>query len=422
MSCKTVAKFLLFFAAPALAQVRVENADAIRAQVGAGAYSGLDLSQVKIAVLDNGFAGFAPGRALLPGTAELIEGPVNPQAATNHGLGMAQIAWAVAGRPAQGPQFFLVNANGYSNLKAAVDFVVGRKIDIVLYAQVWSFGGNFDGTGFINRQVDRAVDAGAVWVNAAGNTRNEVYNGPVSVTDAQGSVRLPGPGNSLRIENRLDSNPVTVTLSWNDFTDSDANKTSKDLDLFLYDRNGQVVAKADKIQRGEAPGENTPELSAYARETFTLNLDRGQYQLKIVARSQNFGAGDRLRVHVDPERPGSVEFLDRSRGSEVMVPADHPRVLTVGDCDGASATGPTLDGRSKPDVVIADSRVNFTDGNRTLGTSNAAAIVAGSLALLKAKNSALDRAGVTKWATDLRTKAPSCSGAPHWRLPGPNER
>jgi len=404
------------------AQTRVENESALRGLVGAGAYADADLAKVKIAVLDNGFQGYSPERNLLPGTARLIEGPVNPQAATNHGLGMAQIAWAVSGRTPRGPEFVLINANGFSNFKAAVDSIISQKIDLVLYAQVWSFGGNFDGTGFINAQVNRATDSGALWVNAAGNTRNEVFNGPVTVLDLKGTIRLPGPGHSLRIENRLDSNTINVTLSWNSFTDSEDDKTTKDLDLFLYSSDGKLIPTPNKIQRGEAPTAESPELSAFSRETFTVTLDRGQYLLKVVARSKNFSSGDRMRVHVDPERPGSVEFLDRTSSGEIMVPADNPNVLTVGDCSAISSQGPTVDGRLKPDVVLSDSRVNFTDGTQTAGSSNAAAIAVGSLALLKAKNPGLNRADLVRWATALRTRAPSCGGAPHWRLPGPGER
>ena len=39
--------------------------------------------------------------------------------------------------------------------------------------------------------------------------------------------------------------------------------------------------------------------------------------------------------------------------------------------------GPTLDRRTKPDAVVADSRVDFTDGLITSGSSNVAAQVAG---------------------------------------------
>ena len=51
--------------------------------------------------------------------------------------------------------------------------------------------------------------------------------------------------------------------------------------------------------------------------------------------------------------------------------------------------GPTLDGRVKPDVVVADSRAYFTDGQVTYGSSNAAAYLAGAAAVLKAAEPAM---------------------------------
>lgn len=426
MSCLHSIKFsglgLVFMALQAHAQTRVENGDQLRALVGALSYADADLSNVKIAVLDNGFQGFSPDAKLLPSNALLVEGPINAQAPTNHGLGMAQIAWAVSGRTERGPQFYLVNANGFSNFKAAVDYVIANRVDLVLYSQVWSFGGNFDGAGFINAQVDRAVNSGALWINAAGNTHNSVYNGSVSIADATtGTVRLPGPGQTLRFENRLDANPITVTLAWNDFTDNENDKSIKDLDLLLY-RNGKLVPTANKVQRGESPSQAHPEYSAYARESFTATLDRGAYTLQVVARSKNFTASDKLRVNIESDRPASVEFLDRSGQGEVMIPADNPNVLTVGDCGDESARGPTRDGRQKPDVVLPDARVSFSDGNQSAGTSNATAIVVGSLAALKGKNPGFNRADLTRWSTALRDRSPSCGGAPHWRLPAPGER
>ena len=59
-------------------------------------------------------------------------------------------------------------------------------------------------------------------------------------------------------------------------------------------------------------------------------------------------------------------------------------MLTVGDPSPSSAVGPTADRRVKPDVILADSRAFFTDGEASAGSSNAAAYVAGVVAVLKA--------------------------------------
>ena len=59
-------------------------------------------------------------------------------------------------------------------------------------------------------------------------------------------------------------------------------------------------------------------------------------------------------------------------------------MLTIGDADPASSIGPTADRRVKPDAIVEDSRAYFSDGEVSAGSSNAAAYVAGVVAVLKA--------------------------------------
>src|ERR1700722_2803571 len=90
----------------------VANRDQLRQKFGLTAYNpGAALDTLKIAILDNGFQGYVPGTGLLPASTELIEGTVDPEAPTPHGLGMAQIVWAMTGQSATGPKFYLVNTN-----------------------------------------------------------------------------------------------------------------------------------------------------------------------------------------------------------------------------------------------------------------------------------------------------------------------
>jgi hypothetical protein len=85
------------------------------------------------------------------------------------------------------------------------------------------------------------------------------------------------------------------------------------------------------------------------------------------------------------ERPEpAFAFVDASHENELYPPADNPLVLTVGDLDPSSSIGPTADRRVKPDAVVEDSRAYFSDGEVSAGSSNAAAYVAGVVAVLKA--------------------------------------
>ena len=379
----------------AFAATQVANADALRQKLGLNAYApGASLANIKIAILDNGFDGYLPGQGMLPDSTEVIEGPQNPEAPTNHGLGMAQIVWAMTGKAAAGPKFYLVNTNGFSNLKAAVDFVIKQGVDVVLYSEVWSFGSNFDGSGFINALVNKATSAGILWINAAGNYGGMVYNSAVI-----------GHAEDLRFENRLDDNDLNVTLSWTDFSEDENYHATKDLDLFVYDDSDKLVASSELIQHGEAPPtDGTPsQLSGLARESISLRgLDRGTYHIKVVAKSDNFTATDHLRVLIKTERPGSVLFTDHTNGFEIMPPADNPNVFTVGERSDVSSAGPTLDGRNKPDALVDDATVSFTNGDQTRGSSNAAAMVAGAVVMMKADSAKWDFKTLSTYASELR--------------------
>jgi hypothetical protein len=119
------------------------------------------------------------------------------------------------------------------------------------------------------------------------------------------------------------------------------------------------------------------------------------YRIRVRAKQGRFTANDRVRILLTASRevyvpPGgdaptdALEFLDATKGGELYPPADHPLVLTVGDSAPDSSVGPTADGRTKPDVILEDSRAFFSDGQVSSGSSNAAAYVAGVVAVLKA--------------------------------------
>jgi hypothetical protein len=378
----------------AMASVEVVNAQALRAQLGLEGFGiPAGLSTVRIAILDNGFAGFVAGNGALPASARLIEGPGNPQAPTEHGMGMAEIVWAMTGHAPEGPQFFLINSNGFTNFKAAVDFVVRERVDIVLYSQTWAFGTNFDGTGFIDEAVSLATRAGAIWINAAGNFGGMVHQRAITPNLDRGTgwVRFDGGRDFLELENSLDENQATLTLSWNDFQASETYNTRQDLDLFVYDSNDRVVGSSELIQRGEAPpATGTSSLSSHARESITLRgLGRGTYRIRVRAKSDQFNDGSVFRVVVEAEKQGSIRLAQATPGAEIFAPADHPDVITVGERFELSSRGPTADGRAKPDTLVADSTVSFSNGNTVRGSSTAAALVAGAVVTMKARHPSL---------------------------------
>jgi hypothetical protein len=216
------------------------------------------IKNVKLAVLDSGFAGMDGKRPYLPADAVVIEhyGPEfvrkfnlgNPnflkpfRPGDAHGRQLAQIVWSATGNSPDGPKFYLMNANGPTMFRRAVRMAIELKVDVILFGGTFEGAGNYDGRGPIDAVVDEAVAAGIVWVNAAGNCGSMVFNGPVDAGPG-GFVRFGAAGlTALRLKSRLDENEAVLTLTWNDYRDAEDAGTDKDLDLIVEDWQGRVVA------------------------------------------------------------------------------------------------------------------------------------------------------------------------------------
>lgn len=407
------------------AATEVQDLAELRKRLGVEKYepTGYDLANVKIAILDVGFKGYREGKGMLPDTAVHV---VDPKKKTfddkDHGLRMAQIVWAVTGKTANGPKIYLLNASGLTNFKKAVDFVIENKVDIVLHSAIWQFGGNFDGGGPINAQVNRATERGVIWINAAGNDSKMVYNSLIDENIRRDRfLKLRDNKDYIRFENKIDDNKFSVILTWTDFKDDDKYAAVKDLDLFIYDDKGALVASGEKIQRGEAPPEDDlkSQLSIIARETVKFPKDedvmekgsqglaRGTYIIKVKAKTDNFFPKDSLRILIstdESQSADSINFIDRTAGMEIFPPADNPTVFTVGENSTKSAEGLTTDKRLKPDIILDNAVVKFTNGTTMAGSSNAAAIIAGEVVLLKALCKSLSYDNLSDYAAKLKKK------------------
>ena len=167
---------------------------------------------LKVAVFDNGFRGAREAiGSSLPANTEIHNGPVAlPGEEEVHGFYMARIFWSLVSLGGESQrfapaEFHLYNTYGYSNFEAAVNDAIARGIDIVLYSQTWEYGGNFDGRGFINTLVNKALRHGILWINDAGNFGDSTFNSPIQ-TGKDSWVKLPGKNSSVEI--RCEENPL----------------------------------------------------------------------------------------------------------------------------------------------------------------------------------------------------------------------
>ena len=423
------------FSLKAHAATELEQIQEIRKFFGLDQYSYQpNLSQIKIAVIDNGFEGYDAAKKQLPDSTEVVSAypkemiskynlgdPDYVQAPipTEHGKTMAQIIWGITGANPQGPKFYLLNANGITNFRRAVRYAIEQKVDLILYSQNRECCGNFDGGGFLNEIVNQATRAGIIWINAAGNYGGHVFNGTVQSIGGDQWVHFQN-AKELRLKSRLDENKAQVILTWSANAAEEDSGTNEDLDLFIYDENNNQVAKSElkQVLKKDSLAEGETFL---ARERISFEFSKnknGYYRIFVRAQNRNFNSRNNVRVVVIPERPpvqdnetqkmvDAIEFLDAVKGREIMVPADNPNVITVGDVSGFSAIGPTLDGRIKPEVILENSVASFSNGQSSSGTSNAAAYFTGIVAVLKSYAPHLTREQIINFPK----KRPSSLGA-----------
>jgi hypothetical protein len=356
---------------------------------------------VKIAILDNGFENLEAelGKSLPP-DLKIEPAPKNLTEMTEHGTRLAQIVYATAtGSSTYDPtrkvniELKLYNSNGFTNFKAAIDALVQDHTDLVLYSQIWEYGGNFDGYGFINAQVQRAIDAGVLWVNAAGNFGLSHYSNFAHRRD-DGSLQLPHQQMFIRLEVQKDNTPAKIVLAWSDFGEDINYRTPVDLDFTVYNNSQQLIAESSLIQDGREHGRSNLH-SDHAREIVKKNLDKGQYLIKITTKNSQLHPALSFNLSIDGY---GINILERPSDSSTMIPADHPSVIAVGALDtpySSQTTALPFGMRSKPDVWIA-SRSRFGSELDVRGTSTAAAYAAGTFAAIL-----IARADLA--ATEMRT-------------------
>lgn len=376
----------------------ITNLDDLIAAIRASSWhdAGAHCAGKTIAIFDNGFSGLEDSKGLrLPPNLVVEASTANAAIDTPHGTKLTEIIWAICtgsrvyspARP--GPTLKLFNTNGYTNLANAVDAVAKTPVDIVLYSQVWEFGGNFDGKGFINSLVNKVTSRNILWVNAAGNYGQTSWQNVITF-NSKNEVTLPHEGRYLRFAVNDPQTLVKLTLAWNDFGEDKNDRTSQDLDLILEDSKHKQIAIANLVQDGQ-DHKNASGFSAFAREQMTAMLEPGIYFLRITSPKPSiFNATSRLRLGADGK---DVVFIDQTPEASIMIPADNPSVLTVGASDvDFSSAGTVIGTNSHKPEILAPSILNFDNGMTYAGSSSAAAVAAAAIALYESKCGVKDHA------------------------------
>lgn len=371
------------------------------ADIGADAWqsSGQSGAGVKIAVLDPGFAGYNQ----LVAAGELPAGVVTRSfradgditgAGEDHGSACAEIVYDVA----PGAQLYLVNFGTDVELGNAVDYLIAEGVDVV--SASWGFFGAFrgDGQGNVNDMVAQAQQADILWVNAAGNAARYHWSGPYADADADAwhEYAAGDETNSFTISAGY---RVDIFLTWNKWP-----ATDQDYDLYLIrdDATKPVVAASEGWQSGTQP----------PSESISYTVPPGKGGNYFVAIRKYSASGDAtFKLYV---LNNSLEH-QVAAGSLSGQPTDSPNAMTVGavaagttTLESFSSRGPTVDGRTKPDIVAPDRVSTATYGATAFwGTSASTPHAAGAAALVQGVYPAYTPASlqgfIEERATDLGT-------------------
>lgn len=338
----------------------------------------------KVCVLDLGFAGYQGLLGTeLPQNTEAVsfraDGDIS--AGLSHGTACAEVIHDMA----PGASLLLVNYSTDVEHHNAVDWIIGQNVDIISYSQGWLSAGAGDGTGPICADVDKAHQAGIVWVSAAGNSGLQHWQGLFRDRSADTWHEFDSQGVkdtdyfAFWIEK---GDRFSVWLNWDDWGNWNGSAytgaAGHDYDLYLYDKDFQEIAKSTYRQsKGALPIEGIS-FEAKARGWRYIRVKKRSSQRNC--RLELFFTNASQLEHVDPY--GSIN-----------VPADSPHAIAVGATDWAddgshlySSRGPTSDKRTKPDLTAPSGVSTETYGKFSFyGTSASTAHVAGAIALLKEK-------------------------------------
>ena len=372
-------------------QIKAESLNALARSVGVVTTSSPARTprRLRVAILDNGFRGFSEALgSTIPAGTKLRRGPIaiDPKLEEEHGLKMAEIFSGLMDKTDVPYDLHLFQALGYTNLETAVETLILENFDLVLYSQVWEYGGFGEGQGFINALVSRATSRGILWMNAAGNFAKSTFISRVE-RGADDWALLPGPNQSIQIRcyrNETGFCPIRLVLAWNSFSNDVNQGTDKDLDLVLSDDTLTVLKTGGLVQkRSIVPG--TRGVSIYPREIVETKLKPGLYFARVKIRSSNFTASDRLRLTVSGT---SVELLNKTEGETLLAPADNLSVISVGASDTQRSSFSQSTARPElrsPSLIETDRNLAFK------GSSNASAAYAARAATELARRGKLSR-------------------------------
>lgn len=290
-----------------------------------------------------------------------------------HGYACAQVVRDVAPEA----ELFLVRVNGYTTFENAAYWAIRNDIDILSMSMSFFNASFYDGTGSFSEIMNELEANNVLVVTSSGNYAREHWSGPWRDSDADWRFDFDGDN---RLPVNLSSGRRTIYVNW----DEHYRCGESDLDAYVYDRDGNLVGRAEGIQDFE--GNNC---SPVERVSATVE-ESGIHYLELRAKRVS---GTNLGVDILLTQ-GTV--VNPVRAYSIVDPATHRFAFTVGavnqngyldnDVQGFSSQGPVRSGALKPDIAGPDGVSSHAYGTEGFfGTSAATPAVSGALALVMSR-------------------------------------
>jgi subtilisin family serine protease len=330
---------------------------------------------VKVAVIDGGFKGLADRQASgdLPAnvvTQDFCGGQL--LGAEDHGTAVAEIVHEMA----PDAQLYLACVGTEVDLAVAEAWAKSQGVTVINHSAGWEGPYRDDDGGPVGAVVADARASGILWVNSAGNEAMTHWSGSYTPS---GSWEMWSPngdlGNSFIWPNGME---ICGFLKWDEWP---SGISDFDLGLFLSGSNSLLAISEGDQGSGQPPFEDMCWKQTSGRDLVVFWAIRG-YRVATSPRLDLVSWSPPLQYSI-------------AAGS-IATPASSPAALAVGalcwqsrSLEPYSSQGPTIDGRTKPDIVGHDSVSGATYGGFSscpsafAGTSASSPEVAGAAALVK---------------------------------------
>lgn len=357
--------------------VQIHNAPSWQA----AGYSG---QGVKVGIIDGGFMGWSSlpvadmpsvgGARCYTGGGFYTTSFPSCQTGSNHGTAVAESIHDFA----PSATYYLANPISNGDVQNAVQWMTQQGVRVINMSLSKNWDGPGDGTSPYAdsplKAVDAAIAGGAMVTISSGNYGKAAWFGPWQDSNADGFLDLAS-GRTCLAAFSLEF--IAVELRWQDSWGG----ATRDLDMGLYRfATGTLVASSTNVQAGGA-GHVPHELLSYTAPTaglYCVGVMRyagaapGWVQLRVASK-QTLDVFNTATSVTSPAETGNA-------GALAVGAANWQTPSTIEDFSGS---GPTVDGRIKPDIVGVDKADSFTYGpNGFAGTSQSAPHVAGLAALL----------------------------------------